>query len=176
MSCYFWVSRVLCTWWFAQGEGLCISSILFLPSRVLPWSEAGAPGCCCRHPSDVHSHQQLQARGQLRAALAAQVERYPCFPNLIKQKANIASHTNFNTQPSRAKQGPSGGSCCQVWQRSEPAAPAPLSPHPAVCSRLSALPCCLRAALSCAQCFTHPDPWQPQLLEWVPAPQAAPHP
>lgn len=22
VSCYFWVSRMLCTWWFAQGEGL----------------------------------------------------------------------------------------------------------------------------------------------------------
>lgn len=84
-----------------------------------------APGRCCRHPSDLHSHQQLQAR----AALAAQAEHYPCFPKLIKQKANIASRSNFNMQPSRAKQGPSSGSCCQVWQRSEPAALAPCSPH-----------------------------------------------
>lgn len=107
-------------------------------------------------------------------AAAGRAKRHPCLLlSLLKQQANIASRSNFNTQQSRAKQGLGGGGArCQLCQRSELGAAR--SPSATACGRPSARPSVGRGGcellpehggpLSCSQSFAHPglSLWPPQ--------------
>lgn len=180
----FCVSKTLRTCCPAKGERLC----RLLRPFSLPASEgkpAAGTGPPVRAPSSPHKGgfvPSCRAR-----APAARAKRHPCLLSLLKQQANIASRSNFNTQQSRAKQGLGGGARCQLWQRSEPGAAR--SPSATACGRPSARPsvgwggCELLpehgGPPSCSWCFAHPrlPPWPPQRgcrsRGWCPRPHPA---